>query len=343
VYLDVLRELEVDARIVIPFRNPIDVSASLETRDGLHPQISELFWIRHVLDAERDTRGLKRSFVDYDTLILDWAAQVAKLSAELCLPFSDNRPDMKSSVDEFLRPELRHHRSGHRALERSQIVSGWSRVVFGALLELQLDPACTHAQAQLDDVRDHFDQSVNLFGAHFAKLKLQRDDTAKARDLLEQQLTEMQTQMLAERQSAEQQIAAIAANRDHDAAELADVSALLEAARASLATSESDYAEAKAGRLEIQAQLADLQVQYMHVDETAASLAAVRDTLEKQLEAATSMLNEKAIALDMTVARLEAAAEEASRKNTLRLLQRSKQNITEQSQALSRRSSKAGP
>ncbi len=48
--------------IVLPIRNPLEVAASLEARDGIHVSIGQLLWLRHVLEAERVSRNLPRVF-----------------------------------------------------------------------------------------------------------------------------------------------------------------------------------------------------------------------------------------------------------------------------------------
>lgn len=240
IYLDVLRELDVEARILIPFRNPIAVAGSLETRNGLHPQISELYWIRHVLDAERDTRGLTRTFLNYDSLVADWRATIGKLGAELDLDIDGSRLGTAHEIDNFLSPDLRHHKVSDRAVERSETVSDWAKKAFAALKELEKDPHSETAQEQLDDVRDRFDRSVALFGTHFAKLKREREETEQSRALLETQLAEIEARLTAERQAAAEQIASLTAHSEQIAGSLAAASTDLEETRASLSSAQAE-------------------------------------------------------------------------------------------------------
>ncbi|WP_139110189.1 sulfotransferase family protein [Ensifer sp. LC163] len=60
VYSDVTDQLRVDLRFVIPYRNAIEVAASLNARDGMSNAYAKLLWARHILDAEAATRGSNR-------------------------------------------------------------------------------------------------------------------------------------------------------------------------------------------------------------------------------------------------------------------------------------------
>src|SRR3546814_11847187 len=57
---------EVEPRVVVMLRNPAEVCASLEERDLMAPGYGQLLWLRHVLDAERFSRGVPRVLCRYD-------------------------------------------------------------------------------------------------------------------------------------------------------------------------------------------------------------------------------------------------------------------------------------
>src|SRR5262249_27380212 len=80
-WLEVLDELSIQPIIVIPFRNPIEVAASLERRDGLPLAQSLLAYLQGNLEIERASRGRRRLFQLYDDLISDWRVFAEKLAA----------------------------------------------------------------------------------------------------------------------------------------------------------------------------------------------------------------------------------------------------------------------
>ncbi|HRM75814.1 MAG TPA: hypothetical protein PLI13_14075, partial [Paracoccus sp. (in: a-proteobacteria)] len=78
--LRALRADAVEPLIVIPYRNPLEVAGSLQARDGMSLREGVLLWLRHIIDAERDSRGCKRSFVAYDTLFENWRGDLQRMA-----------------------------------------------------------------------------------------------------------------------------------------------------------------------------------------------------------------------------------------------------------------------
>jgi hypothetical protein len=83
VWLDASENLGLAPVVVLPIRNPLEVAASLEARDGIDLSIGQLLWLRYVLDAEHASRGIKRALFRYDHLIADWRAVAEGLSETL--------------------------------------------------------------------------------------------------------------------------------------------------------------------------------------------------------------------------------------------------------------------
>jgi hypothetical protein len=55
----------------------------LATARRFSPRQGRAMWLRHVIDAERTTRGLPRAIVTYDALLSDWQGVIASLGAGL--------------------------------------------------------------------------------------------------------------------------------------------------------------------------------------------------------------------------------------------------------------------
>ncbi len=91
-------------------RNPDDVAASLEQRDGLGTEQSHGMWLKNSLVAERDTRELPRLFLSYDELLADWEPVVRRCIERLRLPLAIT-DETRTAVAAFLSPGLRHHAS----------------------------------------------------------------------------------------------------------------------------------------------------------------------------------------------------------------------------------------
>ncbi len=105
----VLDALDVAPRIVIAIRNPLEVAKSLAQRDGWDEYYAYVSWMRHLLSAERDTRGMPRCFVSYDRLLDDWRSVVGCVRRELW-PADECSPIDEETIDAFLQRDMRHHR-----------------------------------------------------------------------------------------------------------------------------------------------------------------------------------------------------------------------------------------
>src|SRR5262249_40931276 len=80
-----LTDIETDPRFVISVREPLEVAASLASRDGFSTAHSLLLWLKHFLAAELGTRGVRRVFVRYDDLLADWRRTSTTISQALSI------------------------------------------------------------------------------------------------------------------------------------------------------------------------------------------------------------------------------------------------------------------
>ncbi len=106
--VETLAEHGVAARAVLMLRSPEAIARSVAARDGTTPAFAQLLWLRHMIDAERGTRGLKRALVGYDAMLDDWRGTAEKL-----LPLTGGtmpEGETAAAIDAFLDPSLRHHK-----------------------------------------------------------------------------------------------------------------------------------------------------------------------------------------------------------------------------------------
>jgi hypothetical protein len=79
-WLEILDERAIEPAVVIPVRNPLEIGASLETRDRFPLAKSLLLYARSCLDTELDSRRRRRLFVRYEQLLDDWRPFAARLA-----------------------------------------------------------------------------------------------------------------------------------------------------------------------------------------------------------------------------------------------------------------------
>lgn len=108
-WFEAARNAGFHVAVVIAVRHPNEVIDSLQAVTGIEPELASALWLKASLLAEKETRCFPRVFVDYAALLEDWRREVKRVAVELDLEL--DWPDERA-IDEFLTPDLRHHRGG---------------------------------------------------------------------------------------------------------------------------------------------------------------------------------------------------------------------------------------
>ncbi|HVY86869.1 MAG TPA: glycoside hydrolase family 99-like domain-containing protein, partial [Caulobacterales bacterium] len=118
-------ELDLDARLAIAVRNPLEVADSLLKRDEFSPLKSALLWLSHLVALERDSRGMARVFVGYDDLLRDWRRTIARIERllDFRMPLRTTAHDL--DIDKFLSRDKRHHDHSVEELAAREDLPAW--------------------------------------------------------------------------------------------------------------------------------------------------------------------------------------------------------------------------
>ena len=197
-----LERLAARPSFVITTRNPLEVAGSLRARDGFSATKSFLLWLRHVLDAERDSRGFPRVFVSYEHLLRDWVSATDRIARELHLfwPRSDHEAHLQ--IEEFLSSALRHHSFDYSELRARSDVTEWVKQVFEAVSRAGTDTEDVES-GLFDDVRGQLDRADQAYGpllaqaraetsAREAALEAARTESDRLRGALQDQSREVE-------------------------------------------------------------------------------------------------------------------------------------------------------
>ncbi len=163
-WLKVLAEVGAEPRILIPIRNPLEVAQSLQRRDGIQPAASCLLWLRHALDAERDSRGLARVIVSYDALLADWRRSVAGIGEHLGISWPRNPESAAAEIAEFLSAKHRHHASTDAELAASEHVGAWVKESYALLTRMTEADDAPGARAGLDAIAAELERALEVLG-----------------------------------------------------------------------------------------------------------------------------------------------------------------------------------
>lgn len=107
-WLDILEEFRCQPLFILIVRHPQEVAESLAKRDGIADARAYLLWLQHTLEAEKLTCTYPRVLVSYERLLKDWPATMSAVSDALSLPLSWEGEEVRSRIDAFLEPSLRH-------------------------------------------------------------------------------------------------------------------------------------------------------------------------------------------------------------------------------------------
>ncbi|MGH7038223.1 MAG: glycosyltransferase, partial [Stellaceae bacterium] len=129
----VFADLGAEPHVILVLRDPRDVAASLARRDGLSAERALLLWLRHVLEAERGTRGQKRAIVHYEDLVgrSGWRAVAAQIVRETGIAWPAAATE--AAIDAYLAPELRHFQMEESETDAAPAaVRGWVAATYAA-------------------------------------------------------------------------------------------------------------------------------------------------------------------------------------------------------------------
>ena len=163
IWRKVLVEVGVRASFAIPLRNPIEVARSLEKRDGLPLAHGCLMWLRHVLDAEFETRGSRRVFIHYHDLLSDPAGVAEHVASQLTEKTPRLNAESKRDINSFIDAELRHHIAEPAELQHPYTFYPWLKEAYEAHSTIVDHPDDKTVPRRLDRLRAVVDSAVKSF------------------------------------------------------------------------------------------------------------------------------------------------------------------------------------
>ena len=175
---ELLQELGWEPRYLFMVRKPMEIAASLESRNKFPLAKSQLLTLRYMLDAELASRGGSRAFLDYATVLQDWRPSLTGVWARLGLRWPADDAALDAQARRFMHGELRHHSAGTAPPgELGQL----SEKVYQAFLNAERAdpvPALDQAQKDLKAFLSGFDQ-ILAAEARLVKQLAERDREIK--------------------------------------------------------------------------------------------------------------------------------------------------------------------
>lgn len=162
-WLEAMHFENIAARIILPLRNPLEVSVSLQMRDGIESAYGQLLWLRHVLDAEYFSRGRPRMFCTYNQLLNQRPRLIKRTKTALGISWPRTTDANRDAIAEFLSEKKRHHVETEEVVLANSALSHWLRDSYGTLLRWCEGNEKAEDYAVLDSIRREFDAASSAF------------------------------------------------------------------------------------------------------------------------------------------------------------------------------------
>jgi len=154
IWEQILKEQDKEIACILVFRHPQAVIQSLRVRDHFSHEKAAILWLDHVLEAERQTRHIKRFWIDFDQLLLDPFAVLLELQAHFHLSLESNQIDQKEAIQGFIDPQL-----NHAAIHEDIQLHPWLQQVYKLHMQFAQDTESVNSLEQLDNIYDLFNQT----------------------------------------------------------------------------------------------------------------------------------------------------------------------------------------
>ena len=163
-WLEAIAALDMDARVIVPVRHPLEVSHSLATRNDLDAGRSHLLWWQHLVEAERGSRDVPRTLLHFHNLVTDWKSECERMAVELGVKWPVRLAAASERIERFIDPKLRHADAlAHAYGETSQPLPLLVASLYESTLELRggsIWEAIASADANLEAVRSLYAPAI---------------------------------------------------------------------------------------------------------------------------------------------------------------------------------------
>ena len=249
-FIDALTDIGATVRVALIFRNPLEVMASLEERNGLAPSASALLWLRHVLDAEAASRALPRAIVTYEGLLGDWRSALKLIGKSTGVRFSYTREGSKEidkNVARFLDPSLRHYSRRRHEISLDPILRGWIEETYDAMQTLARNQESKMATAALNAIHRELNRAEPIFHRLYEETRSTEQKNQPGTRLLQSERTaeQLRSELVARDEKISDLNAMVTRSSD-------TIAQLKEQARTREATHEKTRAEIKRAELKLE-------------------------------------------------------------------------------------------
>ncbi|WP_136798312.1 glycosyltransferase [Desulfosediminicola ganghwensis] len=175
IWIQVLKENNIEPFFVLIARNPAEVAASLKERNDMAPEVAMHLWFRHVLEAEFQTRDHHRGFVSFEKLIEQPNTSVLGTIKQLRLESDIDTTPLVQAETNFIDKSMRHHVITNSDDSTFKLAATCYEIL-QSLSENILAPITIHEK--FDEIRNEYQNLFDIF------LSEEMCDLAKMRSII---------------------------------------------------------------------------------------------------------------------------------------------------------------
>ena len=203
---------------IVPLRHPLEVVASLDKRNKIGASRSCLIWLNYLFNAEKYSRGEKRSFIHFPEWSQDLEQTIDKIEHDIGTDFpKKHKKNLVKAKKEF-EQSLVHHECKVFENARNNIESLCFES-YRTFLKLTKDSSDAKALAKIDALRTQFEELSDVYAEVVVELEMkygtqmqdsqhEREQAVAQAGVLQQRLdeteghvTQLEQQMQSEKKS----------------------------------------------------------------------------------------------------------------------------------------------
>jgi len=159
-WIQVLKENDIEPFFVLIARNPAEVAASLKERNDMTYEVANHLWLRHVLEAELYTRDHHRAFVSFEKLIEQANSAVLGTIKQLNLESDIEIAQLVQAETAFIDKTMRHHVIAEPDKAPFSLATA-CYTTLQSLSETNWSPGAIHEK--FDEIRQDYQQLFDFF------------------------------------------------------------------------------------------------------------------------------------------------------------------------------------
>lgn len=166
-WIETFSAVDAEPLAIIPLRHPHAVCMSLAKRDAIPYDKGAILWLRHVFDAERFTRGLKRAFVTFESVQQDPIGALRRVAASLQIEGQLDFVALEAGHRGLLDQKLVHYWEGDLAVSQTGGTARLYEPVWALLSHFADGDSQESKTGELDRLYAEFEQTTEPFSYYF--------------------------------------------------------------------------------------------------------------------------------------------------------------------------------